>query len=172
MFWKRNGLKNIQIFPPVVSDLKNPYQLHSCCPVAELNSDYHSVVNRLRIHPAIIRWLYKGTETCCIPQPADRSGSAWPSGSPVRCSSSPGWSGCSPEFAVGREKQKGSEEERPGAEETRLNISIDGWGNGCRGTANVIVYSNFHSLFNYARHEPKSGWLIITTHCVFAGPGL
>lgn len=72
----------------------------------------------------IIRRLHKVTETCCIPQPADRSGSAWPSGSPARCSSSPGWSGCSPEFAVGREKQKGSEEDRPGAEETRLNISI------------------------------------------------
>lgn len=128
----------------------------SRCPVAELNSDYHhdwhhqctsSLRKSIENPSGIIRWLYEDTETCCIPQPADRSGSAWPSGSPVRCSSSPGWSGCSPEFAVGREKQKGSEEERPGAEETRLNISIDGLGNGCRSTANVIVYSNF-SLFN------------------------
>lgn len=44
------------------------------------------------------------------PRPAGRSGWVWPFGSPVRCSSSPGWSGCSPGFAVRTAKGKRRQE--------------------------------------------------------------
>lgn len=44
--------------------------------------------------------------TFCIPPPVGRFESVWPFGSPVHCCASQGWSGCSPVFAVRREKEK------------------------------------------------------------------